>query len=147
MYERMLDKSQPPTGKAIESLLGAQSYGLLAQLEERLGSFCQLSKEVKFPFGNSYGWGYKYSRGAAHICYAFFEAGAFTVMLQLGGKHVTKVDALLPQLLPKTRQLWEERYPCGKEGGGWIHYQVLSERELQDALELIKLKIPVRKTR
>ena len=147
MYERMLDKTEQPTTGAVESYMGPESFDLLAEFEERLGSHCQLSKEMKFPFGNSYGWGYKYSRGATHICYAFFEAGAFTVMLQLGGNHVPKVEALLSELLPATRKLWEERYPCGNQGGGWLHYRVLSERELQDIVELVKIKAPVRKKR
>ena len=147
MYERMLDKNQPPTTEAVESYLGEQSYKLLTEFEERLGSFCQLSREMKFPFGNSYGWGYRYSRGATHICYAFFEAGAFTVMLQLGGKHVPKVEALLPELLPETRELWNERYPCGREGGGWIHFRVCNERELQDILALVKIKAPAGRRR
>jgi len=141
MYERLLDKSVPPTGEDIESYLG-DSYDLLAEFESQLGSHCQLSKELKFPFGNSYGWGYKYSRGATHICYAFFEAGAFSVMLQLGGRHVPKVEKLLPELTPETRQLWGERYPCGKEGGGWVHLRVLGVRELGDILALVKIKVP-----
>jgi len=143
----MLDKSQPPTGEDIENYMGAESSQLLARFEEQLGSHCRLSKEMKFPFGNEYGWGYKYSRGATHICYAFFEAGAFTVMLQLGGKHVAKVEALLSELLPQTQELWWERYPCGKEGGGWMHYRVLGECELQDVLALVKIKVPAGKAR
>jgi len=145
MYERMLDKNTQPTTQDIEIYLGAEAFGLLTEFEARLGGLYQLSKEMKFPFGNNYGWGYKFSRGATHICYAFFEAGAFTVMLQLGGKCVPKVEALLPGLLPATRELWAGRYPCGNEGGGWIHCRVLSERELQDVVELIKTKVPARR--
>ena len=46
----------------------------------------------------------------------------------------------MPGLLPKIRELWKKRYPCG--GEGWVHYRVLSTRELDDVIELIKLKKP-----
>ncbi|MDR2203028.1 MAG: DUF3788 domain-containing protein [Nitrososphaerota archaeon] len=28
-------------------------------------------------FGSNYGWGYKYSHKANHLCYAFFEKNIF----------------------------------------------------------------------
>lgn len=96
-------------------------------------------RELKYPFGSDYGWGYKYSHKQAHLCYAFFETGAVTVTLQLGDKAVPALEALLPGMLPKTRELWASRYPCGKSGG-WVHYRVLDTSELDDVFELIKIK-------
>jgi hypothetical protein len=73
-----LTKSAPPDGDFVKEYLGAESYGFLLELEKFLNDHYDLKKELKFPFGSSYGWGYKYS----HLCYTFFEAGAFTVTQQ-----------------------------------------------------------------
>ena len=59
--------------------------------------------------------------------------------LQLGDKCVTKLEQILPTLLPKTLDLWENRYPCGEQGG-WVHYRVFSDDELSDVIELVKIK-------
>ena len=44
----------------------------------------------------------------------------------------------LESFLPKTRELWNDRYPCGE--GGWLHYRVFSLEEIEDIKELIKIK-------
>jgi hypothetical protein len=137
MYERMMSKD-PPSQEDIDNTLGGSKQHL-DSLEDFLNSNYDLVRELKFPFGNSYGWGFKYSHKASHLCYAFFEAGAITVTLQLGDKLVPAVEAALPRLLPKTRELWANRYPCGKQGG-WVHYRILDSAALSDVKELIKIK-------
>ena len=139
MYERLTDKATVPNETLIEEYLGKQSYGRLLVFEERLRSGYQLNRELKFPFGNNYGWGYKYSHGSAHLCYVFFEKNAFTVTLQIGDKQVQLVEKILPSMLEKTQALWAGRYPCG-EHGGWIHYRVLSDEEMTDVLSLIAVR-------
>lgn len=139
MYERLLDKSKMPDEAAIRVCLGQQSYKRLAAFEESLKAGYQPQRELKFPFGNNYGWGYKYSHKGVRLCYAFFEAGAFTVMFQIGDKQVPLLESRLPSLLSKTQELWEHRYPCG-ERGGWLHYRILSNDELDDVLQLLAIK-------
>jgi len=135
----MLDKSVQPSLSEIKNWLGAESYMRLKAFEELLESNYSLSSEIKFPFGNSYGWGYKLSHKKSHLCYAFFEKGSFAVTLQLGDKLFGAVEEIMPSLLPKTQELWKNRYPCG-ERGGWIHYQVLSDAELVDISKLVFIK-------
>lgn len=139
MYERMLDKNSKPADTQIQEYLGNLSYGRLTAMEEYLNTHYQLVKEIRFPFGNSYGWGYKYSHKSSHLCYAFFEKGAFTVTIQIGDKQARLVEDVLPSLLPKTRELWENRYPCG-EHGGWLHYRVLVDEELTDLFKLLNIR-------
>lgn len=67
-------------------------------MEEYLNTHYQLVKEIRFPFGNSYGWGYKYSHKSSHLCYAFFEKGAFTVTIQIGDKQAQLVEDVLSSL-------------------------------------------------
>ena len=139
MNERLLDKNNKPTLEQVKEYLGSEGYERLLSLEEYLKSHYQLSREMRFPFGNNYGWGYKYSHKATHLCYAFFEKGAFTVTLQIGDKQVHLVEDMLNTLSQKARELWNNRYPCG-EHGGWVHYRVLGDEELTDIYKLIGAK-------
>ena len=139
MYERLSDKSILPDEASIQEHLGRQSYERLTGFENRLKSNYQLGRELRFPFGNKYGWGYKYSHKSSHLCYAFFEKNAFTVMLQIGDKQVSLMESHLSSLLQKTQDLWEGRYPCG-ERGGWIHYRVLADDELSDVMKLLTIR-------
>ena len=139
MYERLLDKSAMPDEVTIQKHLGEESYKCLVAMESRLNEDYQLSRELRFPFGNSYGWGYKYSHKSSHLCYAFFEKDAFTIMLQIGDKQVPILESQLPALLQKTQDLWKNCYPCG-ERGGWIHYRILTDDELTDVIKLLAIR-------
>lgn len=99
----------------------------------------RFSKELRFPFGNHYGWGYKYNHGSAHLCYAFFERNACTIMIQIGDKQVSKMESVGDILSPKAKELWKHRYPCG-EHGGWIQYRVLNTHEIDEVVQLIAIK-------
>ena len=139
MYERLLDKNSEPTPEQIREYLGGESNNRLTELEEYLQGHYSLTKEQRFPFGSSYGWGYKYSHKSAHLCYAFFEAGAFTVTIQIGDKQVSAVEDMLVSLSHKARELWANRYPCG-EHGGWVHYRVTKNEDLSDIYKFINAK-------
>jgi len=138
MYERLLDKNNQPADEFIEDYLGVQSFTLLAEFESLLNSDYQMIREMEFPFGNNYGWWHKYSHRTSHLCYVF-EAGAFIVMVQFGDNHVAKIQQIIPNLLPKTYDSWQNCYPCGEQGG-WVYYRVLNGNELKDAMELVKIK-------
>ena len=139
MYERLLDKSNEPTFEQVKEYLGEDSMKRLLSLEGYLQTHYQLSKEMRFPFGNSYGWGYKYSHKSSHLCYAFFEKEAFTVTVQIGDKQVHLVETYLDELSDKAQELWKNRYPCG-DNGGWVHYRILNDAELNDIYKFISAK-------
>lgn len=139
MYDRMLSKISP-SREDIEDHIGS-SLTLFKSLETFLEKNYSLNRELKFPFGNKYGWGYKYSHNSFHLCYVFFEEGAFTVTIQIGDKLVPAAETALDSMLPKTREFWEHRYPCG-DRGGWVHYRIFDEPELNDIKSLIKIKKP-----
>ncbi len=138
MYERLLDKSKTPTMEEIYDTVGMSGVKLLKELEHFLFSNYDILSELKFPFGNNYGWGTKYSHKSKHICYVFYEKGSFTVSIQIGKNELHKLYEKLPTFLPKTKELWDNRYPCGE--GGWIHYRIMNESELNDIKELITIK-------
>lgn len=135
---RLTDSETPPSMDEISSLLGTEAVKRMKQLESFLQSGYELSREMKFPFGSSYGWGYKYSHKAKMLCYLFFEKGAFTVTLSIGKPELPRLQKELPSLLPKTQELWQNRYPCGE--GGWVHYRVLNDEELSDVEKLVAIR-------
>ena len=139
MYERLLDKNNEPTLEQVREYLGEESIKRLLALEDYLQTHYHLSKEMRFPFGNNYGWGYKYSHKSSHLCYIFFEKDAFTVTIQIGDKQVHLVENYLSELSSKAQELWENRYPCG-DNGGWVHYRILSDNELNDIYKFISAK-------
>ena len=76
--------------------------------------------ELKFPFGNGYGWGYKVSNKTKHMFYLFFEKGGITIMLQINKIKTEKEIEKYNNLSYEGKEHWRNRYPCG-ENGGWIH--------------------------
>ncbi len=139
MHERMLDREVIPSENDIFKYLGEHSSRLLNYLELKLAANYKLVKELRFPFGNNYGWGYKYSNNATHLCYLFFEKEGFTVLLQINGKGKEVLEKNREALSSKTMELWERRYPCGE--GGWVNYRPFSEAETDDIIKLLEIKV------
>ena len=147
-HARMLDKAREPSTEDIARHLAVAAVTRLEKLEALLAERYALSRELRFPFGNEYGWGYKYNHGKKHLLYVFFETGAFTCTFQIGDALVDAVRQRLNSLLPRSRETWENRYPCGKHGG-WLHYRVLHDEELDDVLTLLacRIKPPTKRNR
>lgn len=120
MYERMLNKKIMPASEEISDYIGRQSSELLKVFERELNNRYDIVKELRFPYGNSYGWSFKFSHKKQHLCDLFFEKEAITITVPIPGKVVGKVDEILESLLPKTKKMWAEKYPCGD--GGWVNY-------------------------
>jgi len=137
MYERMQNKEIEPSLGEMYAAIGPESVSILDDFEQFLRSSYDIVTELRFPFGNQYGWGIKFSHRTKHLCYVFPESGSFTVTLQIGAESA-KLEARLDSLLFRTQEMWKHRYPCGK--GGWIHYRVLDRKEIEDIKELIKIK-------
>lgn len=134
MYERMLDKKHEPTYEEFISHLGI-TKALFEQLDSYLSLDLETEKQLRFPYGNKYGWGMKYFIKRRHICDIFAEKDAFSVMLRLTNKQFLDVRSGVSEY---TKQFIDNKYPCGD--GGWIHYRVLSPENLQDIIVMLRLK-------
>lgn len=138
MHERILNKSVRPTKNDIYGLMGTEAVILFEKLNDFLTNSYDITVELKFPFGNNYGWSYKISHKRKHLCYVFFEKGAFTVLIQIGKNDVKKLYSKFEDLSLKGKDMWEHRYPCGE--GGWLHYRVLDTNDLEDIKILVSIK-------
>lgn len=135
MYERMLDKQQKPDIAAFVAYCGERG-SLFTELDDRLVNALQAERLLRFPYGNAYGWGMKYSVKSKHICDVFAEKDAFCVMLRLTDKQFAQV---YDGLADCTKACIDNKYPCGN--GGWIHYRVLTRRHLEDIEKLLMAKV------
>ena len=131
MYERMLNKQSIPTENEIKEYVGKKSVENIETIKKSLEKIFELNMELKFPFGNNYGWGYKVSNKTKHLFYIFFEKGSITIMLQINKIKTDKEIEKYNKLSEKGKTYWENRYPCG-ENGGWIQYRVTDKKELKD---------------
>ncbi|MBD7913149.1 DUF3788 family protein [Clostridium cibarium] len=138
MGNRMLDKNSLPTEKEIFEFIGNDANKLLKQFEEAFAKQYDMQKELKFPFGNNYGWGYKYSHKTKHLCYIFFEIGEIDVMMQIGSKDTEKLNEVINGGLFLTKELWKNKYPCSN--GGWINYRPKTKADVKEIMRLLAFK-------
>lgn len=134
MYERMLDKQHKPTWEEFISYCG-DCQTLLKEMDFIILNELKCEKLLRFPYGNSYGWGIKYYIKSKHICDLFAEKNAFTIMLKLTN---IQFQELYDELSDYAKNLIDDKYPCGE--GGWIHYRVLTEQNFEDIKRLLQLK-------
>lgn len=142
MYERMLDKRTVPTIEQIIQHIGKPAFDRLYKVEQQLHNLFSLKRELKFPFGNKYGWGYKYSHRTKHLFYVFFIKDGLLFFLQIGDKQVPLLEERLPKLSTKANEVWMNRYPCG-DHGGWVNYPLYEDDELNSLIDMVQIKASV----
>jgi hypothetical protein len=128
----MLNKQAVPTEDEINDYIGEKAVKHIELIKNSLGKIFEIKSELKFPFGNNYGWGYKISAKSKHLFYLFFERGSITIMLQI--KKNIKTETQIEKyncLSEEGKDYWKNSYPCG-ENGGWIHYRITNENQLKD---------------
>lgn len=141
---RLTKKDDPPTEESIRLFMGDEAWKRLLRFEAMLQDRYDLNREMKFPFGRSDGWGFRYAHKKSLLLYVFFEKGGFCCTISINDKGAPKVENMKNDLLPVIQTLWTNRYPCGKNGG-WIHHSVESDDVLPDLIRLISVKVRPKK--
>jgi len=139
MFERMLDKNLLPNVCEIEKYIGKRSSKYIKCIISNLKNNFDIKIEIKYPFGNKYGWGYKISNRTKHLIYIFFEKRAITIMIQLNKMENDIEKSKYEELSTEGKEYWKNRYPCG-DGGGWIHYRLLTDENFRDIGKLLMIK-------
>lgn len=134
MYERMLDKQTMPSIEEFIETCGKRKQYFI-QIDQFLIDELKLKKNLRFPYGNQYGWGMKYASKTKHICDIFAEKDAFTVMLRMDNK---QFDQVFHSVSKDTQELIQNKYPCSD--GGWIHFRILNLSDLTDLKLLLTMK-------
>jgi hypothetical protein len=114
---RLTNKSQQPTEESVTQFMGNEAWERLMHFEKLLGEHYDLNREIKFPFGNEYGWGFRYCHKKSLLLYIFFEEGGFCCTISINDKGAKEVEMSMPELLQETQAAWANRYACGENGG------------------------------
>lgn len=142
--KRLYEKAHQPTEEFVQIFMGDCAWQRLMRFEEMLQKRYDLNREMKFPFGNEYGWSFRYAHKKTLLLYVFFEEGGFCCTISISDKGAQEVEAMLGDLQPEMQALWRNRYPCGADGG-WIHCSVSSDKELSDLVRLVGAKVRPKK--
>lgn len=134
MHERMLNKQVVPTVSEMTEYCG-EVAGLFTALNGWLSEHSD-EQRIAFPYGNSYGWCVSHRKKKKLICNVFVEDNSFTVMMRLSDK---QYQTVYHELHKYAQEHIDRRYPCGD--GGWIHYRVTNEEQLEDIKKLLKMKM------
>ena len=137
--KRMLNKHVIPTESVINDYIGIKSVKNIELIKNALEKIFEIKMELKFPFGNNYGWGYKVSTKSRHLFYIFFEKGSINIMIQISKIISEKETGIYNKLSAEGKKHWENKYPCGKHGG-WIHYSVINKKQLSDIGLFLSIK-------
>lgn len=138
--KRLTEKSYPPTDACIQTFMGTDAWQRLVRFESMLNKSYDVTRQLKFPFGSDYGWGYRYAHKTSLLLYVFFEENGFSCTLSINDTGAKKIDSIFDTLLPEIQEAWKNRYPCGLQGG-WIHRSVASDSELPDLIRLVAVKV------
>ena len=135
MYERILDKTISPT---FDDLIAysAPSGVLWLELDKHMRDVFTAQCQIRFPYGNKYGWSCKYCLKSKHICDIFAENGAFAVHFRISNQ---QLDSVYDTLSEYAKDICNNKYPCN--GGGWLTYRVLSKAHLSDVKKLLSAKL------
>jgi hypothetical protein len=140
MHERMLDKQIIPTEAEIHKFIGTKSVRFIETIKKSLEKIFELDMKLRFPYGKEYGWSYKVSNKSKHLFDLFFEKGSISIMLQLSKIQTENEIEKYNKLSDEGKVYWENRYPCGKNGG-WIDYRILNKWQLKDIGIFLSIKI------
>jgi len=143
---RLTEKSHQPQEEFIRVFMGDDAWSRLMRFEDMLKANYDLSREIKFPFGNDYGWSFRYTHKKSLLLYVFFEENGFCCTISINDKGAQEVESILSDLQPEIQTLWNNRYPCG-DFGGWIHHSVETDNELPDLIRLIGIRVKPKKLR
>ena len=144
--KRLTEKLHQPPEEFIRIFMGDDAWSRLMRFEDMLKENYDLSREIKFPFGNEYGWSFRYIHKKSLLLYVFFEENGFCCTISINDKGAHEVESILNDLQPETQTVWNNRYPCG-DFGGWIHYSVEADNELFDIIRLVGIKVKPKKIR
>lgn len=138
--KRFTEKFHQPHEDFIKLFMGDDAWQRLMRFEDMLRERYDLIREMKFPFGNEYGWGFRYSHKKSLLLYVFFEEGGFCCTISINDKGAQRVEAMLGNLLPEIQAVWINRYACGA-AGGWLNRSVVRDEELSDLIQLVGIKV------
>ena len=135
MHERLLDKTISPSFDDLISYSGERG-ALWLELDKHLKDNFSAKQNIRFPYGNSYGWSSQYTVKGKHICDTFAEKGAFALHFRISNE---QLDSVYNDLSDYAKKICDNKYPC--KDGGWLTYRILTKSQMKDAVKILSAKI------
>ena len=135
MYERLLDKTISPTFEDLTEYC-AERGELWLEQDKYMTEVLLAKRQIRFPYGNTYGWSCKYSLANKHICDMFAENGAFALHFRISDR---QLDTVYRELSEYAKEICDNKYPC--KGGGWLTFRVLQQAHLTDVNKILTAKM------
>ncbi|MCQ2082868.1 MAG: DUF3788 domain-containing protein [Lachnospiraceae bacterium] len=132
MFERMLDKSINPQYSDLVGFCGTQGE-MFDRFNDWVRTNFETDAEIKFPYGNSYGWCVSHHKKSKLICNVFPEKDAFCVMVRKTNKQFSEV---YDKVSEQAKEVIDNKYPCND--GGWIHFRVTDEASYADIVKIME---------
>jgi len=136
-YERFLDKSKIPDEAAVASALGP-AKALWAETHAYIQAHYDHTLEARY-FTKQSGWSFRYRKGKKTLCYLFPEAGAFTVLIVLGGAEAERAEGMKDRLSDAVRHAVETTEQL--HDGRWIWFRVTEAGDVRSLQALLAAKV------
>jgi len=85
------------------------------------------------------GWNIKYKKGGKSLCTLYPMDGYFIALVVIGAKETAEAELLMPLCSGYTQKLYEQT--VFSTGGRWLMMNVTDGKILEDAKNLIKIRI------
>lgn len=85
------------------------------------------------------GWNVKYKKGGKSLCTLYPMDGYFIALVVIGAREETEAGLLMPLCSGYTQELY--RQTAFSMGGRWLMMDVTDKTILEDAKELIKIRV------
>ena len=85
------------------------------------------------------GWNIKYKKGGKSLCTLYPMDGYFIALVVIGAKETAEAELLMPLCSGYTQKLYEQT--VFSTGGRWLMMNVTDEKILEDAKNLIKIRV------
>lgn len=89
------------------------------------------------------GWNVKYKKGSRAVCTLYPDDGFFICMVSIGAKEAPEAEMVLQSCSPYLQELYEKSNPFN--GGRWLMIEVRDEETLNDAIEMIAVRMKKQK--
>lgn len=132
--KRLLDKTIKPSFQDMLQICGDVSE-YFQKINDYICEKDDMISEIKFPYGNNYGWCISYHKKNKLFCNLFPGEKAFNIMIRLTNKEFSLIYEDGTKYL---QELIDNKYVCGE--AGWIHYEFTDKNQYNDLLLLLNTK-------
>ena len=130
-----------PTYKDIENYIGGKGKELWNSLFEYMDRVYGAKPKMTYSVcSGKPGWNVKFQKGGQAFGTLYPEQDGFSVFMVIGYKLAPEAEAVLPELSPKIREIFQSAGDYMKMGK-WMMFRIEDESDLEDYKRLCAVKL------